>query len=480
MKPRGGVFYSDFYLTSGARIRKSLGTSDRALATLKEREMQVAMEAALREPAKALPGVATASKGSVKGMTLDAAFKRAKREWEPWRDSKSPETIEANFRYVTEHFKAHSDLAAIDRDALLDYTEELREQGKSASTINQRLSLLSVLMKVAERPTGGVVKPFKMPRQKPRPGRIRVLPYAEEARVVEWFSSPDRTIPRDKDMADLVVFLVDTGFRLSEALRVRSPEVDWENELVPAWENKADHPRQVPMTDRVKAILKKREKLEYPFGMFSKDYADDRWEAMRKALKYDLKKDPEFVIHALRHTCASRLAAAGEDAFRIQKWMGHKNITTTQKYVTLFAKDLKGLASTLNKRHQEAIQKKPLPVPSGVPKSVPKTPYSGTVWRTSGLARRRSQQGIPPEQRTGESVGAGLLIRRSLVRAQVGEPVKIDQGLLRKAFRFCAAASVAHRPTGTAYCAPMVAQCLFRRGQRLRFRCMLRPVGPST
>jgi integrase len=59
---------------------------------------------------------------------------------------------------------------------------------------------------------------------------------------------------------------VDTGFRIGEALRVASTEIDWDNGMVPAWETKGDDPRQVPMTARVKAILKAREHLTHPLG----------------------------------------------------------------------------------------------------------------------------------------------------------------------------------------------------------------------
>ena len=41
------------------------------------------------------------------------------------------------------------------------------------------------------------------------------------------------------------------------------------------------------------------------------------------------------------------------DAFRVQKWMGHKNIATTRQYVTLYGADLHPLADALDKRRED-------------------------------------------------------------------------------------------------------------------------------
>ena len=429
MKQRNGIWMSDFYLPNGERIRKSLKTTDKAHAKRLERELQVSMEKALKEaPAKTVAGLSSGPHG----MTFRTAFRRAMKEHEPWRTSTAQKTITDNYAHVTGYFKEDRDLASITRQDMLRYVEKLRDELElSPSTINQRLSLVSVLMKYAEEWTEGAVQVIKMPRQKTRTGRIRILSFEEEFTVIRWFlHGSKRKRGKDEDMADLVKFLVDTGFRLSEALRLHSSEVDWDNGMVPAWETKADLPRQVPMTKRVRAILENREHLERPFEMFSVDSADDHWEIMRKGLKVDPEKDPEFVLHALRHTCASRLAASGMDAFKIQKWMGHKDIKTTQKYVTLFGSDLHDLADALDKKRTEAAKKVPIGGrpgvsrirPKGVPITVPKWRQSGSsgnsVGSAEGLVLQRSQTVIIAD----DTVGDGLLIRRSLVRAQVGEP----------------------------------------------------------
>ena len=423
MKTRNGIWMSDFYLSNGERVRKSLKTKDKAEAKRLQSALQTQLEKTLTEaPAKTVAGLSSAPRG----VTLKEAFRRSMLEHERWRASGDKKTINDNYKHISNYFQDGKLLSSFTRAEMLIYVSKLREKGLSGSTINQRLSLVSILIKCSQDWPGQEVEPFKMPRQKVNTGRIRVLSYDEEFKVIKYFLESPRKRGHDKDMAELVKFLVDTGFRLGEAIRLRSDEIHWELNMVPAWETKTKEPRLVPMTKRVRALLEARETLERPFGMFSVDSADDHWEIMRDELKIDPEKDPEFVIHALRHTCASRLCASGMDAFRVQKWMGHKNIQTTQKYVTLFGSDLLDLAHALDARRTTAALKQPFygpkSAPRGVPKRVPKMASVDAIKVPEGLTERIAAQGIRPSTEQGHTVQEGLLIRRSLVRAQVGEP----------------------------------------------------------
>jgi len=48
-----------------------------------------------------------------------------------------------------------------------------------------------------------------------------------------------------------------------------------------------------------------------------------------------LEKDNEFCIHALRHTCASRLVNAGVDLYVVKELLGHSSIQITERYAHL-------------------------------------------------------------------------------------------------------------------------------------------------
>lgn len=328
IKLRGKTWWADFYRADGTRVRKSLGTTDKKQAQILE--------------AKLVSEAPTSKAHGADSLTLEDAYDGAMKEQEAWRTSKSPRTLEGNWKHVSEHFGKDRELSSISSKDVTSYIQKMQLCKLSGSTINQRLSILSVLYKQAEDWGHDIAKP-RLTRQKVNKGRQRRVSPAEEARIIELFKLGVK--PKHLEMADLVPVLVDTGVRLSEALRIRDIDIDFEQNAIVIWENKADHPRAVPMTQRVRKIMEARKNLSSIFGKLSVDSADDCWEWVRA--KMDLENDKEFVIHALRHSTASRLADAGVDAFRIQQMMGHKTITTTQKYVHVSAAGLQRLTGVL-------------------------------------------------------------------------------------------------------------------------------------
>jgi len=51
----------------------------------------------------------------------------------------------------------------------------------------------------------------------------------------------------------------------------------------------------------------------------------------RKVLKA-AALDPSHNLHGLRHTFGTRMAAAGVSMRTLQEWMGHRDISTTERY----------------------------------------------------------------------------------------------------------------------------------------------------
>ncbi|SMG42963.1 tyrosine-type recombinase/integrase [Paraburkholderia susongensis] len=343
IKLRGKTWWTDFYDDSGERVRKSLHTKDKKEAL--QRAAKIASGGSLRPTSGAEPSY---------GPTLEQAWKRGLKEYGKWRDAKSPKTLEGTWKFVESFFGADTRLASIDTARITEYASSMREAELSGSTINQRLSFISVLFKEAITVWGftELVIP-RIARAKVGQGRTRRITPEEEAQVIHLFSQKIR--PKHADMADLVAVLVDTGMRLSEVLRLTDQDYNLKERFVTCWENKASHPKVVPMTDRVHRILTERESMTCPFGMLDKFAAANEWAWVRT--KMGLDEDKEFVLHTLRHTTASRLADSGADAFLIQRYMGHKSILTTQKYVHVSPTALRGLASALEGK------------PKGVPKS---------------------------------------------------------------------------------------------------------------
>lgn len=239
-----------------------------------------------------------------------------------------------------------NDLREADVEHLIKH---FKDEGLGGSTINRKMSALSTMLRLAK-DRGWMETGLHIPRQHEKRHRIRWLTPEEEATVLDlcedWW-----------EMRDLVVFLLDTGMRISEALRLTWADLDEAEGVTWAriWESKNGEPRSVPLTDRVKDLVRRRqqESLLYTpphthlFTM-TRHAADKRWATIREEM--GLAHDKEFVIHALRHTCASRLVQRGEPLPNIQQYLGHKDIQTTLRYAHLAPKNLVSAMQTLQQQ----------------------------------------------------------------------------------------------------------------------------------
>ncbi len=136
-------------------------------------------------------------------------------------------------------------------------------------------------------------------------------------------------------MRDLAPFLIDTGLRVGEALKLEWSEVTGSGVRVRRLHSKNSKTRTIPLTPRALGILTaKRDRSGLVFrntdtGPLYHTWLDQQHAEVRKAL--GLPSD--FVLHSLRHTFGTRLGETGTDAFTIMKLMGHSSVAISQKYV---------------------------------------------------------------------------------------------------------------------------------------------------
>ena len=88
--------------------------------------------------------------------------------------------------------------------------------------------------------------------------------------------------------------LIDTGLRGSELWNLECRDVDFKQGLLSIWQNKTDHPRSIPMTQRVREILARRcstfKGKPFPYG---NDWLGDCWDRIKAVM--ELKDDPQFI-----------------------------------------------------------------------------------------------------------------------------------------------------------------------------------------
>jgi integrase len=214
----------------------------------------------------------------------------------------------------------------VDRVMLHELVETFYEMGNSGATINRKLSSLSVLLTVAE-DEGWIERAPKMPRQDENKHRIRFYNNAEEAEMMELCEQFGM-----QELSDFIIFAIDTGFRRSEVLGLAMRDCEDGYAVLHAGETKSGNARSVPLTQRAKDVVARRKALGYRALFQDMTHAQlrKRWGILRSNFS---EAGDHFIVHTLRHTCASRLAMQGENATFIQTWMGHSSIMITQRYM---------------------------------------------------------------------------------------------------------------------------------------------------
>lgn len=327
---RNGVYYVRLMI-DGKRVQKSTKTGDEALA--KRVHKQIMAELVLGKH----------NMGPKPSITFKEAFESAMRtHWVSKKDTTSPRI---SFNIVAGIIGEDKKLADVSEDTYEEIIAAMYDEGYAAGTINRKMSVLSKLMKLNERKLD--MRLPRVPLQEEFAGRKRYLNDAEEkalyaalsARIKKHGGNPSWT-----HFNALVAFLIETGVRLGEALAARPGAVDHHSHDFHVWESKGNLSRTIPLTDAA------YDAFVAVGGQFqvSKDQAEHMWRTVREDM--GLAEDTGFVIHALRHTCCTRLLKSGMNVKMVQLWMGHKRIETTMIYAHLDTSDLHACRDSLTKK----------------------------------------------------------------------------------------------------------------------------------
>jgi integrase len=310
------VFYMNFTV-DGVRVTRSTGKF-----TKKEAKLVEAVE-----KKRMMEDGALSPREKAARMLLSTAIQKTYDE--RWKDNKDGLK---SMRLAERAMELIGDIpiSKVDDDVIKLLVKMLEGSGIKGATVNRYLATIKTLLRHHRQPWEHI----KL--KKESKGRIRVLTREEEATVVSLLRNMNHNSRRCHfpEVADLVEVLVDTGCRLSEVLDLRYDDINFEANLITIWINKGDKPRSIPMTVRVGTILQTRRinEASKPFTI-GRDQAENAWTWVRKTM--GLSGDTEFVIHALRHTNATRLIDKGIDLYTVKEWLGHSTIQVTERYAHL-------------------------------------------------------------------------------------------------------------------------------------------------
>ena len=232
--------------------------------------------------------------------------------------------------------------------------DTLEDRGFAPSTINRYMSSISKMLRYANQ-RQSIYHLDRMPhiqwQDESNNGRERYLEPIEEKEMIRTLTEWNMV-----NYLEFYLFLMDSGMRLGEALSIKKlmiHNVDGHYVVnLPNGVTKNNMPRGVPLTERAKLIVEKLLKKavgrnDLIFSHLKYWTCENTWRRLRKAM--NLQDDKEFVIHCLRHTCATRMAQSGKvELHFIGQMLGHKSWKMISRYSHLIPNNLRDAVNVLN------------------------------------------------------------------------------------------------------------------------------------
>jgi site-specific recombinase XerD len=260
-------------------------------------------------------------------------------------------------KYFKEHAGVHKKQSTLDRDhdsykhlkemlsgltleqispaLVVDYRNKRLAKDAAHSTILNELGLLRNAFNIS-------IKHWRWCKENPvsqvslnlKGGQIdRWLTADEEGRLLEGAKGQ-----LSDQLVDMINLALNTGMRKGEILSLRIHDIDFPRKTLLVTESKSGEKRSIPLNRIAMEILQRRAVQKsisisgFIFSTSSHTQILPRnlnrafYKAIAKA------KIEKFRFHDLRHTFATRLVQAGIDLYKVSKLLGHKDISTTQRY----------------------------------------------------------------------------------------------------------------------------------------------------
>ena len=141
-------------------------------------------------------------------------------------------------------------------------------------------------------------------------------------------------------------YLIGTGNRISTALNVKIGDINFDSNVIDLRHTKNRKQQIIPLSNTLAEVLKEYLIIRGGFNeeyLFCNDYGRkaDKRTFQQQVHDYNIKRNVNKTsCHLFRHTFAKNWIMAGGDMFRLQKILGHSDLTVTKEYVAMFGQDL--------------------------------------------------------------------------------------------------------------------------------------------
>jgi len=141
-------------------------------------------------------------------------------------------------------------------------------------------------------------------------------------------------------------YLIATGNRTSSILNIKICDLDFDNALIQVNKTKNRKAQIIPMSSTLASVLKeflvyrKGENSDYLFCNTYGDKGDTRtYQEMLS--RYNRNRGvAKTSAHLYRHAFAKKWILNGGDIFRLQKILGHSDLSMVREYVNMFGNEI--------------------------------------------------------------------------------------------------------------------------------------------
>ena len=282
----------------------------------------------------------------------------------------SPHTVTSYARdltqfldFLADHYArppALADMSSLQLADLRAFLAARRHSGAQSRSLNRSVSGLRNFARFLERrdtpvsPAFNLLSVPKTTRSLPRPvaqnDALAMIRLALESASAVWVGRRD---------AALLCLLYGAGLRVSEALQLDVKSLPPTQDRALRILGKGNKEREVPLLPIIRQTLDDYIRAA-PFGFAPADpvfrgirggrLSARQTQMMVAGLRRTLGLADTVTPHALRHSFASHLLAAGGDLRTIQELLGHRQLSSTQIYTEVDAQSLRDVYDNVHPR----------------------------------------------------------------------------------------------------------------------------------
>jgi integrase/recombinase XerD len=227
------------------------------------------------------------------------------------------------------------------------FVMQMREAGLSAASCNNRSRAINAFLHWQSDPNGGECGSGCR--------HLKIAKLKQEKQIPPTFTLDDirkfwRWKPKtrcQKRLRVLILTLADTGCRITETLKLKWLDVDFDNLLLTI-HGKGRKDRKVPFSLALRRELFKLEREKISELVFSnRDGGGLSRLIMLRDVKLLCRKldivIPRRTLHSFRHTFSLHYLRNGGSPFHLQKALGHSSLEMTREYSNLLVDDLQSV-----------------------------------------------------------------------------------------------------------------------------------------